>query len=76
MNIKVYGRRSAIPMIPMPWPSRKPSKGIVKLLDTSLSKEFMDDLLSVNVPSLSGTEIYISIWTVNYILVGGEIPGE
>jgi len=38
----------------------------------AVTKEFTDDLFSVN--SLPSTEIYI--WTVNYTLVGGEIHGE
>jgi len=36
----------------------------------AMMKEFMDDLFSINTPLLSGTEIYIWGWTVNYILVG------
>jgi len=35
-------------------------------------KELMDDLFSVNTPSLSGMEIY----TLNYIFVAAVIPGK
>jgi len=44
-----------------------------QFVHVAMTKEFMDNLFSVNTPSLSAQKY---IWTVNYILVGGEIPGK
>jgi len=42
----------------------------------AVTKEFIDDLFSVNKYTFIHYQAWKFIWIVNYILVGGEISGE